>query len=119
MAIAFKGNVDAILITGGMAHSKRITDFMAQYVSFIAPIYVYPGEDELLTLAENALAAVKGEREVKTYHSVAAEDPSAINDRRRPSKLRDILLAAINPSASHMPTLSTIRQYLKKRFNTD
>ena len=38
-------------------------------VEFIAPIYVYPGEDELLTLAENALAAITGEREVKVYHS--------------------------------------------------
>lgn len=116
MSIALKGDVDAILLTGGMAHSKRITDFVAEHVDFIAPIYVYPGEDELLTLAENALAAVNGEREVKEYHSVESEDPSRINDRLRPSKLRDILLAAITQPKSTVPSFSTLRQYLQKRF---
>ena len=47
MSTALKGDVDAILLTGGMAHSQRITDFVAEHVEFIAPIYVYPGEDEL------------------------------------------------------------------------
>ena len=116
MSIALKGDVDAILLTGGMAHSKRITDFVAEHVDFIAPIYVYPGEDELLTLAENALAAVNGEREVKEYHSVEIEDPSSINDRLRPSKLRDILLAAITQPKNTVPSFSTLRQYLQKRF---
>lgn len=116
MSIALKGDVDAILLTGGMAHSQRITDFVAEHVDFIAPIYVYPGEDELLTLAENALAAVNGERDVKEYHSVESEDPSRINDRRRPSKLRDILLTAITPPKNSVPSFSTLRQYLQKRF---
>lgn len=116
MSAALKGDVDAILLTGGMAHSQRITDFVAEHVDFIAPIYVYPGEDELLTLAENALAAIKGEREVKVYHSDEAEDPAKINDRRRPSKLRDILLAAITPPKRQVGSFSTLRQYLQKRF---
>ncbi len=116
MSTALKGDVDAILLTGGMAHSQRITDFVAEHVEFIAPIYVYPGEDELLTLAENALAAITGEREVKVYHSTEREDPSAINDRRRPSKLRDILLAAITPTMRPVPSFSTLRQYLHIRF---
>ncbi|MDE6565343.1 MAG: butyrate kinase [Muribaculaceae bacterium] len=116
MSIALKGDVDAILLTGGIAHSQRITDFIAEYVDFIAPIYVYPGEDELMTLVENALAAVSGEREVKVYHSNDSEDPSSINDRRRPSKLREILLAAITPPKSTVGSFSTLRQYLQKRF---
>lgn len=116
MSTALKGDVDAILLTGGMAHSQRITDFVAEHVEFIAPIYVYPGEDELLTLAENALAAITGEREVKVYHSSEREDPSAINDRRRPSKLRDILLAAITPAKGPVASFSTLRQYLHIRF---
>lgn len=116
MSIALKGDVDAILLTGGMAHSQRITDFVAEHVDFIAPIYVYPGEDELLTLVENALAAIKGERDVITYHSVASEDPSEINDTRRPSKLREILLAAISSQRRSTRSFSTLRQYLQKRF---
>lgn len=115
MAIAMKGDVDAILLTGGMAHSQRITDFIAEHVGFIAPIFVYPGEDELQTLAENALAVISGEREVKVYHSEETEDPSAINDRHKPSKLRDILLAAINPPKGQK--FSTIRQYIKRFGN--
>lgn len=116
MAIAMKGDVDAILLTGGMAHSQRITDFIAEHVGFIAPIYVYPGEDELQTLAENALAAINGEREVKVYHSEETEDPARINDRMRPSKLRDILLAAITAPKGG-PKFSTIRQYIKRLGN--
>ena len=109
MAVALKGNVDAILLTGGMAHSRRITDFMADQVSFIAPIYVYPGEDELKSLAENCLAVLNGDQQVKVYRSEPSEDPSQINDRDKPSKLRDILLAATNTTVEG--TLSAIRRY--------
>lgn len=113
MAIALKGDVDAILLTGGMAHSKRITDFVAEHVDFIAPIYVYPGENELEALAQNALAVLRGEREAVDYTSQEYDDPSNINDTRRPSKLREWLTAAINiptPKAS----MTSIRQYLRK-----
>lgn len=114
MAIALKGDIDAILITGGIAQSKRITDFMAEHVSFIAPIFVYPGEDELKSLAENALAVITGEQKVKTYHSEESEDPSRINDREQPSKIRDILLAAITPALPGEKTMSAIRKYLSR-----
>lgn len=112
MAVALKGNVDAILITGGIAHSKRVTDFIADHVDFIAPIYVYPGENELRALAENALAVVRGERQAKTYARADADDPSDINDTSRPSKLRDSLLDAINTSRTQ--GLSAIRHYIGK-----
>lgn len=115
MSIALKGDVDAILLTGGMAHSQRITDFVAEHVDFIAPIFVYPGEDELLTLAENALAVLNGQREVLEYQSTESEDPANINDIRRPSKLRDILLAAITPQRG-VGSLSAIRQYFQKHL---
>ena len=113
MAVSLKGKVDAILITGGMAHSKRITDFVAEHVSFIANIYVYPGENELKSLAENALAAIKGEREIKVYHHVDYDDPSQINDTRRPSKLREWLRAALPVAGSPAP-LTAIRQYIRR-----
>ncbi len=113
MAIALKGDVDAILITGGIAHSKRVTDFIADHVDFIAPIYVYPGENELRALAENALAVLRGERQARTYVSTPSEDPSQINNQERPSKLRDWLLAAITPQNRVTPRTS-IRHYIRK-----
>ena len=113
MAIALKGDVDAILLTGGIAHSKRVTDFIADHVDFIAPIYVYPGENELKALAENAFAVLNGERKPKEYVSEASEDPASINDEKRPSKLRDWLLAAINPQKGGKQ-MTSIRSYLQK-----
>ena len=68
MAIALKGKADAILLTGGIAHNKRLTDFIAAHVDFIAPVFVYPGENELEALARNALAVLRGDCEAKTYY---------------------------------------------------
>lgn len=113
MSVALKGDVDAILLTGGIAHSKRVTDFIADHVDFIAPIYVYPGENELKSLAENALAVLRGERQPKVYEGELSEDPSTINDAARPSKLRDWLLAAINPETNKQ-AMTAIRHYLRK-----
>ena len=117
MAVAMKGDVDAILLTGGIAHSKRVTDFIADHVAYIAPIYVYPGENELRALAGNALAVLRGERIPKEYKREAYDDPSQINNVERPSKLRDALLGIINPQANAKP-LSAIRQYLRKWSKT-
>ena len=47
MATVLKGKVDAILLTGGIAYGKPVTDYIADMVSFIAPVKVYPGEDEM------------------------------------------------------------------------
>lgn len=115
MAVALKGDVDAILLTGGIAQSERITDFIADYVGSIAQIYVYPGENELRALAENALAVVRGERAAQIYHSEEYDDPSQINDTQRPSKLRDWLLTAIGPQTMKAASFSTLRQYWRKR----
>ena len=66
-AVALCGEVDAILLTGGLAHADYITSRLRERVSFIAPVHIYPGENELEALAENALAVLRGEREVRTY----------------------------------------------------
>ena len=66
-AVVLCGKVDAILLTGGLAHADYITSRLRERVSFIAPIHIYPGENELEALAENALAVLRGEREVRTY----------------------------------------------------
>lgn len=61
------GHVDAILLTGGLAHSPHITQRIAQRVQHIAPVKVYPGENELQSLAENALRVLRKECEVREY----------------------------------------------------
>lgn len=67
MAVVLKGRVDAILLTGGMAFSKSLENYINDRAGFIAPVFVYPGEDELEALAMNALRVAKKEVEVKEY----------------------------------------------------
>lgn len=67
MACVLEGQVEAILLTGGMANGKRITDAIAKRVEFIAPVHVYPGEDEMRALALNGLRVMKGECSPKIY----------------------------------------------------
>ncbi len=67
VAPATDGHVDAIILTGAIAHSKYITDGLQRRLSFLAPIFIYPGEDELTALAMNALRAMRGEQEIKVY----------------------------------------------------
>ncbi len=66
-ATVLKGNVDQILMTGGIAKSQPIIDWVKERTSFIAPMTVYPGEDEMQALAESAYYAGIGEYEVKEY----------------------------------------------------
>ena len=61
------GNVDAILLTGGMAHSDYIVGELRRRVAFLAPVFVFPGENEMEALAINALAVLQGKREAKVY----------------------------------------------------
>lgn len=63
-----KGNVDAIILTGGIAHSEMLTGWIKERVSHIAKAYRYPGELELEALAAGALRALKGEESVKRYN---------------------------------------------------
>jgi butyrate kinase len=67
MAAALEGRVDAILLTGGMANDGELCAAVSRRVSFIAPVSVYPGEDELSALAEGALRALSGEEAVLEY----------------------------------------------------
>ncbi len=67
MFTVLKGEVDAILITGGIANSKWFCNLVIERVYRIAPVHVYPGQDEMGALAENALLALNGEIEVKEY----------------------------------------------------
>ena len=61
------GKVDAILLTGGIAYNKWVTGEITKRVGFIAPVVVYPGEDEMLALAQGGLRVLKGEEKAKEY----------------------------------------------------
>lgn len=63
----FRGKVDAVLITGGIAYSDYIISRLLPQIDFIAPVEVFPGEDELEALALNALGALNGTIPVNTY----------------------------------------------------
>lgn len=66
-ATVLYGQVDAILLTGGIAHSDYVISRLTERVSFLAPVHVYSGEDELEALALNALGALRGELKIQEY----------------------------------------------------
>jgi butyrate kinase len=67
MVAVLNGQVDAIILTGGMAHQESNINNIKSMVEYIATVIVYPGEDELKSLAYNALLALDGKIQIKTY----------------------------------------------------
>jgi butyrate kinase len=67
MAVVFKGKVDGILITGGIAYDKWFVGKLREYADWIGPFFIYPGENEMEALSMNALRVIQGEVEVKEY----------------------------------------------------
>lgn len=67
MSCVLKGKVDQIIFTGGIAYDKVVVSGLKERVGFIAPITVYPGEDELLALAQGALRVMNGEEQAMAY----------------------------------------------------
>lgn len=67
LAAALEGDLAAIVLTGGLAHSSRIVDSLRRRVGFLAPLRVYPGQEELRALAAAALGALHGTRPVQIY----------------------------------------------------
>jgi butyrate kinase len=68
MAVVLEGKVDAILLTGGLAFNAGFEEYIKAKAGFIAPVYSYPGEDELEALALNALRVARGEVIPKEYN---------------------------------------------------
>ena len=66
-AAVVDGKVDVIILTGGVAYSKDITDAITRKVDWVAPVRVYPGENELQSLAENGYIILAGETKIHTY----------------------------------------------------
>lgn len=67
MSTVLEGNVNRIVITGGIAYSTRIIKDITKRVKHIAAISVVPGEEELEALAAGALRVLRGEEEAQTY----------------------------------------------------
>ena len=67
MAAAMCGQIDQIILTGGVAYGAESVEAITKMVGWIAPITVYPGEDELLALTQGALRVLKGEEQLMEY----------------------------------------------------
>ena len=67
MGAVLSGDVDAVLLTGGFAFDELFTGWIREYVGFLAPVFIYPGEDEMRSLAHGALRVLRGEEEALEY----------------------------------------------------
>ena len=66
-ATVLHGKVDVIIITGGIANNKFVLDYIVPMISFISNVLIFPGEDEMKALNENALGVLTGERHLSEY----------------------------------------------------
>jgi len=67
MYFAAKTKIEGVLLTGGMAYSKYLVDYIKSYLDKIVPVYVYPGEDEMRALAEGTLRVLRKEEKLQAY----------------------------------------------------
>ena len=68
LSVSLKGNCDAIILTGGLAYSKLLTDRIREYAGFLAPVVVMPGENEMEALAQGGLRILQGQETANIYH---------------------------------------------------
>lgn len=66
-AAVLKGNVDAIILTGGLAYGEMLINWIKARVAFISEVIVYPGEDEMSALAQGGLRVLRKEEEAQLY----------------------------------------------------
>lgn len=69
MSAVLEGKVDAIVLTGGIAYSKMLTDYIKEHVEFIAPVIIQPGEDEMIALNEGVNRVFSGKEQAKIYEN--------------------------------------------------
>lgn len=67
MSTVLCGQVDAILLTGGMAYSRLLTDQIRDRTGHIGPVFIYPGEDEMQALARNGMKVLEGKVQPREY----------------------------------------------------
>ena len=66
-ATVLKGELDAIVLTGGLAYDQMFTQWIIEHVEFLGRVLVYPGEDEMAALAEGGLRVLRGEEQALDY----------------------------------------------------
>ncbi len=66
-AAVLRGELHGVVLTGGLVHSERLKDAILDRVRFLGRIFLYPGEEEMLALAEGALRVLRGEEQAKRY----------------------------------------------------
>ena len=66
-AMPLAGKHHAIIITGGLAHSKQFVSDLKKYIKWLGEVLVYPGENEMEALAAAAYAALSGEEPIREY----------------------------------------------------
>jgi butyrate kinase len=67
MSVVNSGKIDRIILTGGLAYSKMLTDWIVDRVKFLAPVEIVPGEREMQALANGGLRVLNGEEQIKYY----------------------------------------------------
>lgn len=77
MAAVLKGDVDAILLSGGMVHADDLVEYIIESCSWIAPVFAYPGEFEMEAMAAGAIRVLTGIEEAKRYTGKPAWEPPA------------------------------------------
>ena len=80
MAAVLGGEVHAIIITGGIAHNPDLTGYIKEHVGFIAPVFIYPGEDEMRALALNGSLLLNGKVDTREYSSESVVKGLDLND---------------------------------------
>jgi butyrate kinase len=80
MAAALDGNVDAIVLTGGLAHNDYIVEGLKKKIAFLGEVVVVPGEDELKALALGCLRVLRGEETAKTYPQTVEGGPESCKE---------------------------------------
>lgn len=74
MAAVLQGDIDAVIVTGGIAYDRQFTGWIEEMVGFLAPLRVVPGEMEMEALASGALRVLNGQEKPRTYEADVRED---------------------------------------------
>ncbi|PIE19333.1 MAG: butyrate kinase [Proteobacteria bacterium] len=82
MAAVLGGRVDAVVLTGGLAHDQRLTERIRQHVGWIGEVLVVPGEAEMEALCEGALRVLRGEERARAYEPETDEQRETISSER-------------------------------------
>ena len=67
MAAVLSGEVDAVVLTGGIAYDEEFTRLISMRVGFIAPVLLFPGEEEMEALALGGMRVLRGEEQAREY----------------------------------------------------